>query len=764
MRAWLCLLLSLSGLSVLSQSHSLPILRAVAAESEPLAAPVAARKPVRLAAHGIERTDDYAWLRDPNWRDVLQDPSRLSPDIRAYLEAENRYAEAVLAPMSALRVRLVAEMKGRIEQSDEGVPTPAGPYAYWQRYVPGAEHPHYLRAARAGGSEQILLDGPALAHGKAYFKIGDQRPSPDHRLYAYLADESGSEKFTLRVRDVTSGQDLPDVLANVSSMAWAADSRTLFYVRLDSDLRRRHVYRHALGTDATADVLVYEEKDLTFEVLVDQMRTGRFVAIITGTPDTNETWLIEAGQPEAKPKLVAPREPGLRYDVEDGLDRLVIVTNADGAEDFKLVTAPVATPDRSHWRDLVPYRQGRQILKFLPFSAHLAWLERENGLPRIVIRNNADGAEHALAFAEEAYTLEFATTYEFDTRTLRFTYSSPAVPQQTIDYDMGTRERVVRKQQRIPTGHDPSAYAVRRLFVRTSDNELVPITVLHRKELRLDASAPLFLEGYGAYAYVFDARFDSNVFSLIDRGFVYAIAHVRGGLEKGERWRNGGRGPTKMNTFTDFIAAAEYLANERYTSRGRIVARGDSAGGLLMGAVTNMRPDLFAGVIARVPFVDALNTMLDDTLPLTTTDFPEWGNPIESIAAYRVIASYAPYENVKAQLYPHMLVTAGISDPRVTYWEPAKWVAKLRAMKTNDSRIALVTRMSAGHFGAAGRFEWLDEVALIGAFALDIIGLNDAPPPAGRAAPPLSKVLQAAPPDPLGAAEPKTFGNFTPRR
>jgi oligopeptidase B len=408
--------------------------------------------------------------------------------------------------------------------------------------------------------------------------------------------------------------------------------------------------------------------------------------------------------------------------VDDWGDRLLIRTNADGADDFKIMTAPASAPSRKSWRDLIPYKDGRQILSAIPFSGHLVRLEREDGLHRIVIRRKSDGDEHTINFDEEAYSVELITPSEFDSRSLRFLYRSPATPQRTFAYDMESRERVLLKQQQIPSGHDPAAYEVRRLFASTADNEEVPITVLHRKGLPINGSAPLFLAGYGAYGDVFEAGFDANLFSLVDRGFVYAIAHVRGGSEKGTRWHHAGRRESKVNTFTDFIAVAEHLTKAGYGALGCIVAHGDSAGGTVMGAVANMRPELFAGIVARVPYVDVLNTLLDPDLPLTTIERPEFGDPAHDLSAYRTIAGYAPYENVKAQPYPPMLVTAALSDPRTQYWEPAKWVAKLRAMKTNDARIALVTRMSAGHSGISGRFAALDEAAMIHAFALDVVG------------------------------------------
>jgi oligopeptidase B len=690
---------------------------ACAAKIEP---PAAARRPVRLSAHGIERIDDYAWLRDPNWRGVIKKPSALKREIRAHIEAENRYAEKVLAPLAGLRSQLLKEMKGRIEQDASGVPMADGPYVYWSKYLPGAEHPRIVRAPREGGAEQLLLDGTALAAGKAYFELGEFAHSPDHRLFAYLVDVTGNESYDLRVRDIATGRDRPLKISGVSDFAWAADSATLLYVRYDSEHRPRFVYRHRLGTDPTKDPLVYEEKDLGLQVSVGLTHTKRFIVISAGGQDTSESWLIDAARPASAPLLVAAREPNIQYGVTDWGDRLLIRTNADGADDFKIVTAPASAPGRENWRDLIPHKEGRQVLSAIPFSGFLARLEREDGIQRIVIRRNSDGAEHTVRFDEEAYAVELVTPFEFDTRSLRFQYRSPATPQQTFDYDMESRERVLRRQQQIPSGHDPAAYEVRRLFAPTADNEQVPITVLHRKGLPVDGSAPLFLEGYGAYGEAFEADFNANLFSLVDRGFVYAIAHVRGGSEKGKRWHNAGRLKNKVNTFTDFIAAAEYLTGAGYGSRGRIVARGDSAGGTLMGAVANMRPDLFAGIVARVPYVDVLNTSLDPDLPLTAIEWPEFGDPIRDLSTYRAIAGYSPYDNVKAQPYPPMLVTAGLSDPRTPYWEPVKWVAKLRAMKTNDSRIMLITRMTSGHFGASGRFASLEEVAMIDAFALDV--------------------------------------------
>ena len=570
-----------------------------------------------------------------------------------------------------------------------------------------------MRAPSGGGPEEVLLDGPALAAGKSNFSFGAAHHSPDHRLYAYLVDETGAESYDLRIRDIASGRDLPVIIPSVASFAWARDSRTLFYVQLDDEYRERFVYRHRIGGDPANDQLVYEEKDPGFAASVHATLSGRFVVISTGNLATSEEWLIDAAHPERKPALVVRRRPGLRYAVADWGDRLVILTNADGADDFKIVTAPSSAPARKDWRDLVPYKEGRRILQMITLADYLVRNELEDGVERLVIRRKADGSEDVVTFDEEAYSLSIEPPLEFATRTIRFSYSSPATPVQIFDYDMESRQRILRKQQNVPSGHDPSRYQVRRLAAVTADNEQVPITVLHSAGMRLDGSAPLFLEAYGAYGLAVPDSFDSNILSLVDRGFVYAIAHVRGGLEKGERWHDAGRREHKTNTFDGFHCGRRLsdqggLHLARTHRRVRRIRRRPSDGGGRQHAARPVRRHH-----RSVPFVDPLNSMLDESLPLTAGDFLEWGDPIRDVAAYRTITDYAPYENVVAQPYPPMLVTAGISDSRVQYWEQAKWVAKIRATQTNDAPIVLVTRMLAGHYGVAGRFAELDEVGLI---------------------------------------------------
>ncbi|WP_062219417.1 S9 family peptidase [Aureimonas sp. D3] len=687
------------------------------------APPRAPQRPVELSAHGRTRTDEYGWMRVDNWQEMFKDTSLLDPVIRAHLEAENRYADAALEDVEPLKAKLIAEMRGRIKEDDSSVPAPDGPYSYGVAYEAGAEYPRFFRVPREGGREDVYLDANKQAEGIDYFSIGGVEHSPDHKRLAWSFDDKGSEFYEIVLRDLETGADLPDRIADTSGDAtWDARSHGFFYTKLDANHRPSRVFYHTLGADPASDPLVYEETDTGFFMGVGQTQSGDYVVIDIHDHETSEAWLIPAANPAAEPRLVAKREKGLEYDVDEGDGTLFILTNADGARDFKIVTAPADQPGREAWTDLVPHEDGRLILSHLVLKRHLVWLERRDGLPRIVVRRLADGAEHSIAFEEEAYSLGLGGTYEYDTTTIRFSYSSPTTPNQTFDYDVETRERRLLKTQEVPSGHDPSLYVARRIFAPAPDGETVPISLVYRRDTALDGSAPLMLYGYGSYGHSIPASFSTNALSLVDRGFVYAIAHIRGGKDKGFRWYEAGRREHKRNTFTDFIAAADHLVSERFTSYERIVAQGGSAGGLLMGAVANMAPEKFGGIIAVVPFVDVLNTILDDTLPLTPPEWPEWGNPILSEADYEVIASYSPYDNVEAKAYPPILALAGLTDPRVTYWEPAKWVARLRAKKTDSNPVILRTNMGAGHGGASGRFAKLDEIAMIYSFALKLMG------------------------------------------
>ncbi len=685
--------------------------------------PVAEKRPSTTVHHGIARTDDYAWLRADNWQEVMHDPSVLAKDIRAYLEAENAYAASAMADVEPLRAALFREMRGRIKEDDSSVPAPDGPYAYSHRYVEGAEHPMVMRETRGGGEARVLIDANAMAAGKPYFRLAGAAHSPDHRLIAYATDERGNEYFTLRFRDVESGVDLPDVIeATAGSAEWANDSRTVFYVWMDANHRPAKIFRHVIGTDPAADVEVYAEADPGFFASVGKTQSRRYIVIDSHDHETSEVRLIDAARPDSPPRLIAERETGHEYSLEHRGDRFYILTNVDGAEDFKIMSAPVADPSRAAWRDFVAHVPGRLILGFTAYRDHLVRVEREAGLPRIVVRDLTNGHEHAIAFDEEAYSLGTDDGFEFDTTTLRFSYSSMTTPTRVYDYDMVTRQRTLRKEEEVPSGHNPDDYVTRRVMAPAADGELVPVSLLYRKGTPLDGSAPCLLYGYGAYGITIPAAFGITRLSLVDRGFVYAIAHIRGGKDKGYRWYADGRRQHKPNTFSDFVAAARHLIDTKVTSAGRIVGWGGSAGGLLIGAVANLAPELFAGLIAEVPFVDTLNTMLDATLPLTPPEWPEWGNPVESVDDYRLIASYSPYDNVSRQAYPAILALAGLSDPRVTYWEPAKWVAKLRATKTDRNPIVFRTNMDAGHGGASGRFDRLQETAFATAFALKAVG------------------------------------------
>lgn len=686
-------------------------------------APRAERRPTTDTRHGVTRTDDYAWLRTANWQEMFKRPETLEPEIRQHLEAENAYQRAALADTTVLRDQLFKEMKARIKEEDSSVPSPDGPFAYGTEFVTGGEQPRYFREARDGSGREIILDGDAEAAGRDYFRLAGSSHSPDHSRTIWGYDDKGSEFYTVKVRDLASGQDLEDIVENTGGGGtWCADGSGFFYTRLDENHRPSKIFFHRLGKSVTEDRLIYEETDTGFFMGVGGSRLDDFIFIDIHDHETSEFRLLPANDPFAEPKLVAPRETGIEYDLTEGGDVFFILTNAGGAEDFKIVEAPVDQPERANWRDVVAHKPGRLILAHMAFSRFLVWLERENSLPRIIVRDRETGEEYAIAFDEEAYSLGLQGSLEYDTDVIRFSYSSMTTPSQLYDYDMRTRERTLLKTQEVPSGHNPDDYVTRRVMAPTSDGETVPVSLIYHKDTPLDGSAPCLLYGYGSYGITIPASFNTNCLSLVDRGFVYAIAHIRGGKDKGFGWYDKGRREHKLNTFTDFIAAADHLVAEGFTSHSKIVAQGGSAGGMLMGAVVNMAPEKFGGIIAAVPFVDVLNTMLDDTLPLTPPEWPEWGNPIASKDAYDLIASYAPYENVTATTYPPIFAIAGLTDPRVTYWEPAKWVARIRETMTGGGPILFKTNMDAGHAGASGRFQRLEEIAHEYAFALKVVG------------------------------------------
>jgi oligopeptidase B len=689
-------------------------------------APVAPRRPHSFTTHGIAVTDDYAWLKDENWQEVLRDPSVLDKDIRHYLEAENTYTEGLLGHTAALQKKLVAEMRGRIKEDDSSVPSPDGPFAYFRKFREGGQHELFGRMPRNGGESEIVLDGDELAKAHSYFRFGGSRHSHDHKLQAWSADTKGSEYFSIRVREWVSGRDLDDLVEETDGTAiWSADCNSFFYVKLDDNHRPMQVWRHRLGTKQANDTLIYEERDSGWFTHLHESTSGRFCVIAGGDHETSEQRLIDLANPDSPPRLVTAREEGVQYSIADRGDDLFILTNVDGAIDFKIVTAPLASPARANWRDLIPHRAGVYILDHDLYSGHLIRLERANALPAIIIRDLTTGEEHAIAFDEAAYSLDTMGSYEFDTTNLRFSYSSMTTPSEVYDYDMTSRARTLRKRQDIPSGHDPADYVTTRIMARSQDGAEVPVSLLHRRDFKRDGRAPLLLYGYGSYGLSIPASFNANRLSLVDRGFVYAIAHIRGGTDKGWGWYLDGKRDKKTNSFDDFAACARALVEANYTSARHIVGHGGSAGGMLMGAVANRAGELFAGIVAEVPFVDVLNTMLDVSLPLTPPEWPEWGNPTESEKDFRTILSYSPYDNVAAKDYPAILAMGGLTDPRVTYWEPAKWIARLRATMTGGGPVLLRTNMDAGHGGASGRFDRLDEIAIVQAFALWAVGMAE---------------------------------------
>ncbi|MEQ1407634.1 S9 family peptidase [Neorhizobium sp. Rsf11] len=685
--------------------------------------PLAEKKPVSDTRHGITRTDDYAWLRADNWQAMFKDPSILDPEIRAYLEAENAYMDAAMGDTAELQKVLFAEMRGRIKEDDSSVPMKDGAFAYGTLFVTGGEQPHYFRTPRDGGEKHVLLNGDEEAKGKDYFRLSGIDHTTDHAKGIWGYDDKGSEYFTLRIRDLATGEDLSDVLENTAGGGvWAPDGKSFFYTLQDENHRPSKVFHHIVGQPQSEDRLVYEEKDPGFFMGVGGSLLDDFIYIDIHDHETSEYRILSTSDLTAEPRLVAEREEGIEYSMTEGGDVFYILTNDGGAKDFKIMQAPVNAPGKQNWTEVVPHEPGRLIISHMAFARHFVWLQRKDGLPQIIIRDRKTGEEHAIAFAEEAYSLGLQGAAEYDADVIRFSYSSMTTPSQLFDYDMVTRERVLLKTQEVPSGHNPDDYVTRRVMAPAHDGELVPVSLLYRKDTPLDGSAPCLLYGYGAYGITIPAGFNTNILSLADRGFVYAIAHIRGGKDKGFAWYETGKMEHKQNTFKDFIAAADYLNQQKFTSYANIIAEGGSAGGMLMGGIANMAPEKFAGIIAAVPFVDVLNTMLDDTLPLTPPEWPEWGNPIDSPDEYQWIAAYSPYDNIAARPYPPILALSGLTDPRVTYWEPTKWVARLREKAPGAGPYLLKTNMAAGHGGKSGRFQRLEEIAFEYAFAIKVAG------------------------------------------
>lgn len=699
------------------------------ARAQGLDAPTPEQRPVEITQHDETRVDEFAWLRDDNWQAVMRDPSVLDADIRTHLDAENAYYSEVMAPLSALEDRIYAEIRGRIKEDDSSPPERDGPWFYYTRYREGGQYPVFARrpadeTGAISGEEQIILDGDAEAEGIEYFDLGAVEHSPNHRYMAWAVDSAGSEFYEVRIRDLETGEDIATLTdEGYGSVEWANDSRTLYWVWRDANNRPKRVYRQDMEADEAE--LVYEEADDGFFLGVGKTDGDTWIVLSASDHTTSEMRVYDANDPAAEALLVSEREAGVEYSLTEAGGQLFVRTNQDGAVDFKVMTAPLDDPRRANWSELIDHRPGVLINGLMGFENWMVRMERANALPRIIIRNVADGAEHEIAFDEEAYALGLDGGFEYAVDTLRFSYESPSTPEETFDYDMAARERTLIKRQEVPSGHDASDYVVRRLMAPARDGETIPVTLLYREGTPLDGSAPVLLYGYGSYGITIPASFSVSRLSLVDRGMIYAIAHIRGGMAKGYGWYLDGKLDTKINTFNDFVDSGRFLVDEGFTTQGHMVAMGGSAGGLLVGAAMNQAPELFAGVIAAVPFVDVVNTISDPSLPLTPPEWPEWGNPIEDAEAFRYMMSYSPYDNVTAQGYPHLLATAGLTDPRVTYWEPAKWAARVRSRRTDDGLTLMRTNMGAGHGGASGRFDSLKERAEEWAFALMTVGLAD---------------------------------------
>ena len=693
--------------------------------------------------NGVETRDPYAWLRTADWQTTLSDPSRIESEIREHLEAENAYLAHALSDVGDLRETLKAELRGRMPEREAGVPVPDGDWAYYVRYQEGAQHPLWCRCPRVSAEavelvgeegfdgEDVLLDGNAAAEGQAFFALGAAEHSPDHRYFAYAVDLTGSEYHRLKLLDTATGTTHDLGAASLQGdLVWANDSRTLVYTALDDNHRPSRVYRTDVG--GSAHTLLYEESDPAFYLGVGKTES-RALIVIAGSDhsDTTELRALDADTPDAAVQLLHGREPELDVQIATWRDRALLLTNADGARDYKIVQAPLGDPGRANWTDLVPHRPGTLIKSFAVFAGYLVRLELADAQPRVVVRDLDTGAERTVDPAgwgdgetrDPAYSLALLPGEEFDTTTLRLAYSSPRTPRRTYDYDMATGAARLRKHQRVPSGHDPDAYRVERRWVASHDGAQVPVTLLYRADAPPEPGRPMLLYGYGAYGMALPAGFSPDRLGLVNRGMVYAMAHVRGGSDRGYGWYLDGKLANKENTFRDFIAVADRLVADGAVRAGDLVANGRSAGGMLMGVIANWRPELWRAVVGEVPFVDVFNTMCDDSLPLTPPEWSEWGDPLHDADATRRMLSYSPYDNVGPQDYPHVLATAGIADPRVTYWEPAKWVARLRANQSGPGEILLHTNMSAGHAGSAGRFARLEEVALVQAFMLKVAGL-----------------------------------------
>ncbi|MEE4361727.1 MAG: S9 family peptidase [Pseudomonadales bacterium] len=682
-----------------------------------LPAPRAPEHPSTREVHGVALEDPYAWLRDPDYP-VVEDP-----EVLAYLEAENGYFDAVMAPFADEVEALFQEIRGRQKEDDAAVPWRDGEWLYRWYFAPDAQYRTWARRSVHGGAESVLLDESRLAEGRDYFRLGALDVSPDGQLLAYGTDTDGSERFRLRVRDLRSGEDLPDTIDNtLGAPVWTARGDAFLYVVLNDAWRPWQVRLHQLGTPVEDDVILYEEADDSFFVGVDETQDRAFLIISAGDHVTSELRVLPAQDPLATPRLISARRARHEYDLDHAHGRFWIRTN-DVHQNFRIVSAPDQSPEPEHWREEIAPSDTDYLLGHCAFRDHLAIVARRDAVDEIRIRR-WDGDTHVVPLPDEVHTAGLGTNAEFDSGVLRVGYASMVTPDTVYDYHVAEQRLELRKVREIPSGYDASRYLTERVWVRARDGARVPVSIVRRRDLPLDGSGRLHLYAYGAYGMAEMPSFSAARLSLLDRGFACAIAHVRGGDELGHGWYEAGKLARRENTFNDFVDVARALVDRGYAAAGRIAISGGSAGGELMGAVMNQAPELWGAVVAHVPFVDVLNTMLDPTLPLTPIEWPEWGNPIESAEAFATIHRYCPYQNLSARAYPPLLVTAGMNDPRVTYWEPAKWVARQRVLRTDDNVVLLKTNMRAGHGGVSGRWDALREVAEEYAFVLEVLAVD----------------------------------------
>ncbi len=691
-------LLTLLATTTFAQEHKPPMARIV---------------PKVDSMFGDVRVDNYYWLRE-----------RENPEVIKYLEAENNYTMLMMKPTEKLQQQLYSEMLGRIKEDDVTAPAPHDGYFYYTRTEAGKPYGiHCRKKGSVDAPEEVILDENELAKPFKYFALSTWEDSPDHSLVAFGVDTAGSEEFDLMVKDLATGKIYPERIPMTTySLAWGNDNKTIFYVTQDEVFRPYKLFRHTVGSDPKDDVLLYHETDSMYELTVKRSRSNQYIFLESSSLTTTEVRFIDADKPAGAFKVIEPRRAGHEYKVDHRGDKFYILTN-DNALNFRIATAPVADPSEKNWVEFEPYADSLFITSIDLFENWLVATEWLRGLPQIRIWDLTSGESHFVAFDEPAYALDASDNYDFTTDRFRFVYSSLLTPKTVYDYDMHARTKELKKQTEVLGGYDPKQYQMERIFARASDGAMIPITVIYKKGMIRDGKTPLWLYGYGAYGLNTDPYFSANQISLLDRGMIYAEANIRGGSEMGRQWYYDGKLLNKKNTFTDFIAAAEHLIAAKYTSADRLVISGGSAGGLLIGAVVTMRPDLFKAAIASVPFVDVINTMLDEGLPLTVQEFEEWGNPKDSLF-YEYMRSYSPYDNVTAREYPNLLIMGGLNDPRVMYWEPAKFAAKLRATKTDSNRLLLQTHMGSGHFGESGRYGRIRDYAFEVAFALDILGLN----------------------------------------